>query len=100
MLIATAATIGPVGLPLQRADRTIGPQLDWRFFFVGPDRIGHTTSEIARRIAGRCIRPEVSVHDLLENNWYACVSSAPNRTALGFIVESIVISRIATVAAK
>ena len=29
--------------------------LDWRYFFVGNDGIGQTTSEIARQIAGRCI---------------------------------------------
>jgi hypothetical protein len=68
--------------------------LDWRYFFAGSDSIGHTTSEIARQIAGRHIRPQVGLDEFLRSRWYDSMARAPNRTALGFIVESMVISWI------
>lgn len=70
--------------------------LDWCYFFMDKDSIGHTTSEITRQIAGRCICPEISIGEFLCTSWYHSMSHALNHSALGFIVESMVISWIAT----
>lgn len=73
-----------------------GDYLDWRYFFVDDDRVGHATSEIVRQIAVRYLRPQVSIDRFLTYSWYKSISCAPNRTALGFTVESMMISWIAT----
>jgi len=69
--------------------------LDWRYFYVGDDKCGHTTCGVARLAAGALLRRVKNINDFRDPVWKTNMEmSGRNPTVLGFHVEYLTLLQI------
>jgi hypothetical protein len=79
----------------RKVDSKAANLLDWRYFFVDQEGVGHATCGFARHVAKGLLLTIVNIRDFHDPLWEAnLVFSGKNRSVLGYHVEYLVLRKI------